>query len=104
MDQPQTNNKDSRDAIIYIADPMCSWCYGFREELTRLKNQYADQMDFQLIMDGLRPGGGDAWDQKMKDFLRHHWEQVGEARRQVFTLICWKKIISIMIQNRPVEQ
>lgn len=85
MDQPTTKTDTSRGTIIYIADPMCSWCYGFRDEITLLKEQYADQMDFNLIMGGLRPGGGDPWDQKMKDFLRHHWEQVGEASGQPFS-------------------
>lgn len=85
MDQPITKPNTSRGTIIYIADPMCSWCYGFRDEITQLKEQYADQMDFNLIMGGLRPGGGDPWDQKMKDFLRHHWEQVGEASGQPFS-------------------
>ncbi|MEZ5040893.1 MAG: DsbA family protein [Saprospiraceae bacterium] len=84
MDQLQHKSNSSKGAIIYLADPMCSWCYGFREEVTRLKEHYATQFDFYLIMGGLRPGGGDPWNQKMKDFLRHHWEQVEKASGQAF--------------------
>ena len=27
-------------------------------------------------MGGLRPGGGDPWNNQMKTFLRNHWEHV----------------------------
>lgn len=37
MDQPLHKSNSSQGAIIYLADPMCSWCYGFREEVTRLQ-------------------------------------------------------------------
>lgn len=84
MDQRQAKKNSSRGQIIYLADPMCSWCYGFRDEITQFKNAHADQMDFSLIMGGLRPEGGEPWNQKMKDFLRHHWERVAEVSGQFF--------------------
>lgn len=94
MDQQQANSS-SRGKIIYLADPMCSWCYGFRDEITKLKTAHADQMDFSLIMGGLRPGGGDPWNQKMKDFLRHHWEKVAEVSGQAFQydLLEWDEFL-----------
>ena len=67
------------DAIIYIADPMCSWCYGFSKEITHLKEHYEKEFSFELIMGGLRPGGGDPWTDEFKNMLKHHWEKVGEA-------------------------
>jgi putative protein-disulfide isomerase len=35
-------------------------------------------------MGGLRPGGGEEWDQRMKDFLKHHWEEVTKRSGQPF--------------------
>ena len=67
------------NSIIYIADPMCSWCYGFSNEVTQLKEQYAADFSFQMVMGGLRPGGGDPWEDKFKNMLKHHWEKVAEA-------------------------
>lgn len=95
MDQLPGKENSSRGQIIYLADPMCSWCYGFRDEITQFKNAYATQMDFHLIMGGLRPGGGDPWNQKMKDFLRHHWEKVAEVSGQAFQydLLDWKEFL-----------
>lgn len=79
--------------LIYIADPMCSWCYGFSPVITELKNQYKGSFEFALIMGGLRPGGGDPWNEKFKGFLRHHWEQVGKASGQTFNfdLLDWEE-------------
>ncbi len=70
--------------LIYIADPMCSWCYGFIPEMQDLMKHYQDRLRFSLIMGGLRPGGGSPWNQEMKDFLRHHWEEIMEKTKQPF--------------------
>jgi len=70
--------------LIYIADPLCSWCYGFRDEVTKLKTHFADEFKFSLVMGGLRPGGGEEWNDRFKQFLRDHWEQVGERSGQLF--------------------
>ncbi len=70
--------------LIYIADPMCSWCYGFSPEIQRVMEHYKNRLRFSLIMGGLRPGGGTQWNQEMKDFLRHHWEEVAKKTNQSF--------------------
>jgi len=70
--------------IIYIADPMCSWCYGIAPEITKLKKAYAKEAKFTLIMGGLRVGGGDAWNKEFKSFLKEHWKHVEEASGQEF--------------------
>jgi putative protein-disulfide isomerase len=70
--------------LIYIADPMCSWCYGFVPEMQRLMEHYKNRLRFSLIMGGLRPGGGDPWNEEMKGFLRHHWEEITEKTKQPF--------------------
>ena len=70
--------------LIYIADPMCSWCYGFIPELHQLMEHYKTRLRFSLIMGGLRPGGNTPWNQEMKDFLRHHWEEIEMKTKQPF--------------------
>lgn len=77
--------------LLYIADPLCSWCYGFRDEITKLKDHYSEELGFSLIMGGLRPGGGEEWNDSFKNMLRHHWEQVQERSGQPFNydLLSW---------------
>ena len=40
--------------LIYIADPMCSWCYGFGPELSKLLARHPDAT-VDVVMGGLRP-------------------------------------------------
>lgn len=79
--------------LIYIADPMCSWCHGFTPTITKLVGHYQNQLNFSLVMGGLRPGGHTPWDQKMKDFLKHHWEEVARKTGQPFSfdLLEWDR-------------
>ena len=80
----KSDSKKYRAKIIYFGDPMCSWCWGISEAVLKLKNKYAKTIDFELVMGGLRPGGGDPWNAQMKEFLRHHWEQVHSYSGQTF--------------------
>ena len=70
--------------LIYVGDPMCSWCYGIAEELNQTIDHYGERLDLEVVMGGLRAGGGEEWNQSFKDFLRHHWEDVGMKSGQPF--------------------
>lgn len=78
--------RDGETEIIYIGDPMCSWCWGISPQLHALE-QYAEQsgIPFRLVMGGLRAGGGEEWNDKFKGFLRHHWEEVNQRSGQPFS-------------------
>ena len=71
-----------KTTIIYVGDPMCSWCYGFAPEITEVKNHFKNY-DFKLVMGGLRPNGKEKID-GMSDFLKEHWSHVHEASNQPF--------------------
>lgn len=75
---------DQKPKLIYVGDPMCSWCYGIAEELAKTTAHYKEAVDLELIMGGLRAGGGEEWNTQFKDFLKHHWEDVGMMTGQPF--------------------
>ena len=77
-----TNN--NKPKLIYVGDPMCSWCYGIAEELAQTTEHYNKTLDLEIIMGGLRAGGGEEWNTQFKDFLKHHWEDVGMLSGQPF--------------------
>ncbi len=70
--------------LVYVADPMCSWCWGFAPEFQQIREKYAGQWEIDLLMGGLRPGTTEVVDTKMKGFLREHWEEIGERTNQPF--------------------
>jgi len=69
--------------IIYVGDPMCSWCWGISNHLKELKAHFSEYK-FSIVVGGLRPGGGEVWDDKMKAFLKHHWLEVNKRSAQPF--------------------
>ncbi|MEQ9402427.1 MAG: DsbA family protein [Cyclobacteriaceae bacterium] len=71
--------------IIYVGDPMCSWCWGISPDLIKLRDYFiSEKIAYRVMVGGLRPGGGDPWNDQMKNFLRHHWEQVHQKSGQPF--------------------
>jgi len=74
--------------VLFFGDPMCSWCWGFTPELAQLvqHTQNTDQnpVHFHVVMGGLRPGTVQAWDDAMRDYIRHHWEEVEAKTGQPF--------------------
>ena len=69
--------------LIYIGDPMCSWCYGFSPELEEIVTHYKGTLGLEIVMGGLRPYHNEPI-ANMKEFLSHHWEDVGKASGQPF--------------------
>jgi putative protein-disulfide isomerase len=72
--------------VIYVGDPMCSWCYGFTQVIGELRSRYQDRAKFSLVMGGLRPDGTHVVDQRYSDFLEGHWQEIGERTGQPFSL------------------
>ena len=70
--------------VLYFGDPMCSWCWGFTPELSRIVEALDGRAQFHMVMGGLRPGTQGAWDQEMRDYIRHHWEDVAAKTGQPF--------------------
>lgn len=72
--------------IIYFGDPMCSWCYGFTNVIQEVRARYADRAKTTLVMGGLRPDGTHIVDDRYRNFLRGHWQEISERTGQPFDL------------------
>jgi putative protein-disulfide isomerase len=72
--------------LIYVADPMCSWCYGFAKPLDELLAQPgpAAPLHLALVMGGLRPFTTEPMAPGRADELAGHWRHVAEASGQPF--------------------
>ena len=64
-----------QDKIIYIGDPMCSWCYGFSPQLETLEESLDGSIEFEYVMGGLRPYNTETI-KDLSDFLKGHWDEV----------------------------
>ena len=70
-------------ALVYFADPMCSWCWGFSPTIDHLSEALG--LPVQVVMGGLATGdGARPLDRGMAATIAHHWHQVEEASGQPF--------------------
>ncbi len=65
-------------SLIYIADPMCSWCYGFTPELATLL-QGIPELPLEIVVGGLRAYNKEVMDDDLKMSLQEHWKQVEQT-------------------------
>jgi putative protein-disulfide isomerase len=70
--------------LILVADPMCSWCWGFAPIMRQLRDDFSDRLGIEVLVGGLRPGTVETMDKTMKEYIRHHWEQVHDKTGQPF--------------------
>lgn len=67
--------------LIYVGDPMCSWCWGFAPEIEAL----ADEYETEIVVGGLRPGpAAQELEDRMASFLADHWVEIAERTGQSF--------------------
>jgi putative protein-disulfide isomerase len=64
--------------LIYFADPLCSWCYGFGPELAKLTARH-EGARVDLVMGGLRPFNRERPSDAFKKMIREHWDHVARA-------------------------
>jgi putative protein-disulfide isomerase len=74
----------SQTRLVYFADPMCSWCYGFSPVVTALAEQFEGRLPLDLVMGGLRAGNTEPMRNKDKELIRGSWTRVGSASGQPF--------------------
>ena len=89
VNQESSNNgiKISEDelTILYIGDPMCSWCWGISPILKQVQEFCTNnKIKFNLMLGGLRPGGGDLWNDEFKNFLKNEWMRINTRTGQKF--------------------
>ncbi|MDO8457290.1 MAG: DsbA family protein [Burkholderiaceae bacterium] len=75
---------DRVKSLIYVGDPMCSWCYGFGVPLDQLMSKLPD-IPLTVVLGGLRAYNTDLMNQGLKDTLHHHWEEVHKRSGRPFT-------------------
>ena len=72
-----------KPTLIYVGDPMCSWCYGFSPEFSEAVDKLDEKVELEMVMGGLRPYNKQTM-KDLDDFLTHHWEEVSERSGQPF--------------------
>jgi len=69
--------------LIFVIDPMCSWCWGFAPILETLRKEHQEKYTFSLLIGGLRQSM--PWNAQSKSYLKHNWDAITQRTSQKFT-------------------
>ncbi|MCA1778708.1 MAG: DsbA family protein [Xanthomonadaceae bacterium] len=78
------NPATDRPALVYLADPMCSWCWGFSPVIEGIAEQYRDNARIRVLAGGLYPGATEPMSNQFKAAVREHWQHVNRRAGQPF--------------------
>jgi len=70
--------------LIYFADPMCSWCWGFSPVIDTIRKTHGEDLPVLLVLGGLQPGNTTALNDETKASIKEHWQHVYERSAQPF--------------------
>jgi putative protein-disulfide isomerase len=70
--------------ILYIGDPMCSWCWGFAPVLNAIQDEFGDEAPVSIILGGLHAYDDFPMSKDYKANIRRHWEDVNKATGAIF--------------------
>jgi putative protein-disulfide isomerase len=87
--------------LIYVADPMCSWCYGFGKELGALTARFP-ALPLQIMVGGVRAGATDILDASGKQFRLAHWDRVEQSSGLPFNRAAFLARENFVYDTEPV--
>ncbi len=84
MAQTSTPPAATDPHFLYVADPLCSWCYGFAPVMDTLASHFAGRLGVRVIMGGLRAGNTKPMRAEDKAYIKDAWTRVAAASGQKF--------------------
>jgi putative protein-disulfide isomerase len=70
--------------LWYVADPMCSWCWGFSPVIEAIQREYGARLEIEVLLGGLRPGTKYPMPPAQREQILHHWRTVQQLTAQPF--------------------
>lgn len=77
--------------LIFVIDPMCSWCWGFHPIIKALREKHSTSYKFSLVVGGLRTKAQMAWTEQSKSYLAQNWNAVQQQTQQPFNFALLNK-------------
>jgi putative protein-disulfide isomerase len=83
--------KKQRPILYYVHDPMCSWCWGFREEWQKLQAELTGIVNIEYVLGGLAPDTDQLMPIAMQQTIEDTWKKIQQEISGVnFNFDFWK--------------
>lgn len=73
-----------RRRVVFVTDPMCSWCWGMADEFAQAREDLSGQVEFDLLLGGINTDGTQPIGDYGRRFLRRLWQEVAATTGQQF--------------------
>lgn len=74
------------EGLIYIGDPMCSWCWGFAPVVKEVQKAFPE-LGLHIMVGGLRPDeAAQPLDGELRSYLQETWAEVARQTGQPFDM------------------
>ena len=77
--------------IYYVHDPMCSWCWGYRPVLDRLKSRLPHSIEWKNLLGGLAPDSDVPMPDETREMVMNHWRKIQTKLGTEFNFDFWTK-------------
>ena len=77
--------------LVYVADPMCAWCFGFAPTLATIEARLTPETTLRYVMGGLAPDSDQPMPDAMRRYVRSAWDAVESATGVAFNREFWER-------------
>lgn len=64
--------------LIYVHDPMCSWCFGFSKVYRQLTERLPENVALIRLLGGLAPDTDEIMPESTRQMVRQNWRRIEE--------------------------
>jgi len=76
--------------LYYIADPMCSWCWGFAPVVDTVRRHLDEGINWRPVMGGLARDSDEPMPEETKSYVKEAWHQVNVRTGAEFNWDFWE--------------
>ena len=76
-------------SLIYVHDPMCSWCWGYRPTWQRLKKNLPPEIRVEYVLGGLAPDNDEPMPQELQNTIQGYWRRIQSELGTEFNFDFW---------------
>lgn len=79
-----------KPALIYVLDPMCSWCWAFSPVYQQIKAHYP-QLNHQILLGGLAPDNNEPMPESHQHYIQGIWRNIEQRTGVSFNHDFWSE-------------
>ncbi|WP_036566143.1 DsbA family protein [Oceanospirillum beijerinckii] len=79
-----------KTALIYVLDPMCSWCWAFSPIYQAVKARFPE-LEHSLLLGGLAPDSDEPMPESQQQYIQGIWRNIEQSTGTQFNHDFWRE-------------